>query len=379
MAKMNKVFNWQLNREMDYPYAVSPPARQAAWVFDINKCIACQTCTLACKTTWTSGKGQEYMWWNNVETKPWGFYPMGWDVRLLEKLGPGEWKGGRYAGKTIFESARAGEKVLGLLPDEQDWAHPNLGEDEIAGGGAEAGDFIQAIHRIWMFYLQRICNHCSFPACVASCPRKSVYKRTEDGVVLIDQSRCRGYQECVAGCPYKKSMFHPVSRKSQKCIACYPATAEGCQTQCVVNCIGKIRLYGHISPPDQARADNPIDYLVHVAKIAHPLYPQFGTQPNVYYIPPIHVPPQFLTQMFGPGAAQAVAAYRNAPNDPTLAGLLVLFGSTDRIFTRFEVKDGQAIGYDDAGTEVDRVPVTEPIYERPFFDKEHNVYRHSIT
>jgi len=72
----HKVFNWQLNREMDYVYPQSPPDKQAAWVFDTNKCIACQTCTMACKNAWTSGKGQEYMWWNNVETKPWGFYPM---------------------------------------------------------------------------------------------------------------------------------------------------------------------------------------------------------------------------------------------------------------------------------------------------------------
>ncbi|MBI5725156.1 MAG: dehydrogenase [Planctomycetes bacterium] len=373
-----EVFNWQLDRPMRYPYEVRPPKRQVAWVFDINKCIACQTCTLACKTTWTSGKGQEYMWWNNVESKPWGFYPLGWDVRLMEKMGAAKWRGGRYVGKTIFEAAPPGERVLGLLPEEADWAHPNVGEDEIAGGSVEIGDHLAGIHRVWMFYLQRICNHCTYPACVGACPRQSVYKRPEDGIVLIDQIRCRGYQECVNGCPYKKSMYHPPSRKSQKCISCYPAVGQGAQTQCVVNCIGKIRLFGFINPPDKAREDNPIDYLVHVAKIAMPLYPQFGTQPNVYYVPPIHVPPQFLGQMFGPGVSEAVRAYRAAPDNPRLKGLLVLFGSTDRIFTRFEVKNDQAVGYDDSGNEVARVPITEPIYERPFFDKDNNVYRHSI-
>jgi ferredoxin len=67
---------------MSYWYPENRPEKQFAAVFDTNKCIACQTCTLACKTTWTSGAGQEYMLWNNVETKPYGFYPLSWDLKL---------------------------------------------------------------------------------------------------------------------------------------------------------------------------------------------------------------------------------------------------------------------------------------------------------
>lgn len=74
---MPKVFNWQIGREMDYPYEEARPQKQFAMVLDLNKCIACQTCTVACKTTWTPGRGQEYMFWNNVETKPYGYYPLG--------------------------------------------------------------------------------------------------------------------------------------------------------------------------------------------------------------------------------------------------------------------------------------------------------------
>lgn len=86
---MNRpLYNWHLGRIMAYKYPESRPPRQVAWVFDTNKCIACQTCSIACKSAWTSGRGQEYMFWNNVETKPWGFYPLGWDVRLLENWGP---------------------------------------------------------------------------------------------------------------------------------------------------------------------------------------------------------------------------------------------------------------------------------------------------
>ena len=378
----HKVYNWQLKREMDYKYPDNRPAKQAAWVFDTNKCIACQTCTLACKNAWTSGKGQEYMWWNNVESKPWGFYPLGWDVRLLEKLGPQDWKGDKYIGKTIFENVPEGEEMLGITPEEEEWVYPNIGEDEVSGQ-IHNKDYLKIPHQPWMFYLQRICNHCTYPGCLAACPRKSIYKRQEDGIVLLDQERCRGYQECVRGCPYKKSMFRAYTQKSEKCISCYPAVEKGLQTQCVINCIGKIRLFGFKSRHDKPREDNPMDYLIHFKKIALPLYPQFGTEPNVYYIPPINVPDAFNMQLFGPGSKAAVEKYKKAIEDKRLIGLLMLFGATDAIIDSFKVKgdinDGICIGYNGKGEEIVRVPLKEPVIIRNEYDKERDVHRISIT
>lgn len=379
---MEKVFNWQLNRKMVYKYPESRPDKQVAWVFDINKCIACQTCTIACKNAWTSGMGQEAMFWNNVETKPWGFYPLGWDVRLLEKLGSQRWDGEKYVGKTIFESAPYGEEILGFAPEEDDYLHPNIGEDEVSQA-VHQGDYIRIPHQPWMFYLQRICNHCTYPACVAACPRKSIYKRKEDGIVLIDQARCRGYQECVRACPYKKSFFRTNTGKSEKCISCYPTVEQGFQTQCVVNCIGKIRLFGFKSNYDQPREDNPLDYLIHIKKIALPLYPQFGLEPNVYYIPPVNVPEQFNKQLFGAGAKKAVETYRQAYRDPKLIGILMLMGSTDKIIHTFKVQgdieSGIAIGYNEDGTEIIRVPIKEPIIIRNKYDEQRDVHRISVS
>ena len=373
---MARVYNWQIGREMSYWYPESRPRRQFAAVFDTNKCIACQTCTLACKTTWTSGKGQEYMLWNNVETKPYGSYPLAWDLKLLETIGGGKWNGAVYEGQTIFESAEAGERVLGWKPESQDYAYPNVGEDDCAGQ-VDGGMSFSLPHMAWFYYLARICNHCTYPACLASCPRGSIYKRPEDGIVLVDQGRCRGYQECVKGCPYKKVFFNPMTGTSEKCIACYPKMELGLQPQCFVNCIGKIRMAGYISKPEQARPDNPIDYLVHVRKIALPLYPQFGLEPHVYYIPPIHVPTPFLRQMFGPGVDAAVKAYRNAPNDDDLAGLLCLFGSTESVMTRWVRRGQEVAGVDDRGTTLVRVPLKEPVVERAAFDKVYQIMRHN--
>ncbi len=375
---MPKVFNWQINREMEYPYPASPPERQFAAVFDINKCIACQTCTLACKQAWTSGRGQEHMFWNNVETKPYGAYPLAWDVRLLEMLGPQTWEGDTYTGKTIFEAAPPGEVVLGFRPDELDWTHPGLGEDEVYGV-VEGGAYFGIPHQVWFFYLQRICNHCTYPACLAACPRKAIYKRKEDGIVLIDQARCRGYRECVRACPYKKVFYNGVTRISEKCIACFPRVEQGLQPFCTVNCIGRIRINGWIHPPDKADPENPVDFLVHVRKVALPLYPQFGLQVNIYYIPPVHVPTKFLRQMFGPRVDKAIETYNKAPEDPELKGVLMLMGATERWIDKFRVQGDYVYGYDARGNEIVRVPLKEPIYLRPVYDRQFTVYRHNIT
>ena len=375
---MAKVYNWQLGREMEYPYEGVRPKKQFGMVMDLNKCIACQTCTVACKTTWTPGRGQEYMFWNNVETKPYGYYPLGWDVKILDELGVQEVGGKTYQGKTLFEAAREGEPVLGFLPNDLDYAHPNVGEDDSAGLMGQ-GAYLTGPHTQWMYYLPRICNHCTYPACLGSCPRQSIYKRPEDGIVLLDQARCRGYRECVKGCPYKKTFFNPMTRVSEKCIGCYPAVESGRQTQCTITCIGKIRLQGYIGTPTTAREDNPLDYIVHGAKIAKPLYPQFGLEPNVYYVPPVHVPPAFLVQMFGHGVPEAIAAYRKAADDKKLLGALLLFGSTPQIIHRYKVEGDRAIGYDEGGRELVRVPLREPIQVRAAYDGKYEAYRTNIT
>ncbi len=373
---MAKVKNWQLNREMEYPYEEKKPKKQITYVFDTNKCIACQTCTVACKTTWTSGKGEETIFFNNVETKPYGGYPQKWDVNTLKELNGQEWgKDGVYNGKTIFEN-ESGERVTGWRPSERNYAFPNIGEDEVLGN-MEKGAFFNGIHDIWMFYLARICNHCSYPGCLAACPRKAIYKREEDGIVLIDQSRCRGYKECVKACPYKKTFFNMVTRVSEKCIGCYPLIEQGEQPRCVTSCIGKIRLQGFMEDAKEPRRDNPFDMIVRIKKIALPLYPQFGTQPNVYYVPPVHVPKDFLIQMFGPNVEEAITQYRNMKDDKELLAAFMLFGNTPRIIHSYKAEENYAVGYNEIGDEIVRVPYVEPVLDRPHWDAQFQTFRHN--
>jgi hypothetical protein len=137
---MPEVYNWQLGRKMLYPYEERHPKWQFAFVFNINRCLACQTCSMADKSTWLFSKGQEYMWWNNVETKPYGGYPQFYDVKitqLIEQVNPGGqvWNVrvgrkhhapyGVFEGMTIFDAgAKVGQAAIGYIPTDQEWTSP---------------------------------------------------------------------------------------------------------------------------------------------------------------------------------------------------------------------------------------------------------------
>lgn len=421
---MVEVYNWQLGRKMSYPYEEKHPGRQFAFVFNTNRCIACQTCTMAHKSTWTFSKGQEYMWWNNVETKPYGGYPQFWDAKLsqmLEAVNPGRqiWdatkrdeKNGRpygvFEGITIFEGALkqygpAGhQRALGYIPTDEEWRFPNIYEDTGSSPykgapdqwhGDQMSESLLPEHKTWFFYLQRICNHCTYPACLAACPRKAIYKRKEDGIVLIDQKRCRGYRKCVEACPYKKPMYRATTRITEKCIACYPRIegldplTEGrpMEARCMAACVGQIRLQGLVGVKEDGiwteDRYNPLYYLIKVAKVALPLYPQFGTEPNGYYIPPRWAPRPYLRQMFGPGVDAAIERYM-VP-DRELLAVLNLFRKDQRIIFKYNLIEGPkvfdtefhgkkfemyndtvvALGKD--GNELFRTTVEEPIHIRP--------------
>ena len=55
------------------------PLKQLAMVFDLNKCLGCQTCSVACKVLWTQDEGEDYQWWCTVNTLPGQGHPRGWE------------------------------------------------------------------------------------------------------------------------------------------------------------------------------------------------------------------------------------------------------------------------------------------------------------
>ena len=73
----------------------------------------------------------------------------------------------------------------------------------------------------------------------------------------------------------------------------------------------------------------------------------------------------------------AIKAYRELPKDKTAQALMVLIGSTDRILHRFAVEKDQAVGFNEVGTELVRVPLTEPVIDRPAFDERLGAVRNN--
>ena len=296
---------------------MSTAKRQMAMVLDLNKCIGCHTCSVACKTLWTREEGQEYMLFNTVNTMPGLGTPKNW-----EHMGGG-FPGGEaqlgtmpttkafgeaweYNHNEVFYGGKGQSVHLQIQGDQPEWG-PNWDEDQ------GAGEFPNS----YFFYLPRVCNHCTHPACLEACPRQAIVKREEDGVVVVNEDRCRGFRFCMEACPYKKIYFNHVKQVSLKCIFCYPRLEQGVAQACARQCPGRVRFVGY---KDDQNA--PIWKLVEKWKVAIPLHPEFGTEPNVFYVPPFgparfdangdldhskpRIPDEYLVSLFGEKALTAL-------------------------------------------------------------------------
>jgi nitrate reductase / nitrite oxidoreductase, beta subunit len=352
---------------------------QVAMVMNLDKCIGCHTCSVTCKQVWTNRPGTEYVYFNNVETKPGVGYPKRYEDQE-------QWQGGWTLDRKGRLQLKAGGRLMKLatifwnphLPTIDDYGDPwtydyqtlidapagtsnpsahaisaltgrdmhmRWGanwEDSLAGAPERAGtdpnlaglqDAVKlAYEQAFMFYLPRICEHCLNPSCVASCPSGAMYKREEDGIVLVDQDRCRGWRMCVSGCPYKKVYFNHRTGKAEKCTLCFPRIEAGQPTVCSETCVGRLRYLGlmlydadkvlaaaavkepadlyeaqlgvFLDPADPAVRDeaarqgiphdwleaavrSPVYALIARHKVALPLHPEYRTMPMVWYIPPL--------------------------------------------------------------------------------------------
>jgi DMSO reductase family type II enzyme iron-sulfur subunit len=294
--------------------------RQIAMVLDLNKCLGCQTCTIACKKLWNTDTGTGYAYWNNVETLPGAGYPRNWP-QSGGRSGQGEVRAGRvpnldeeygrawnFNHEEVRKRAGEGAGKPWLRPDEAPRWGANWDEDR------GAGDYPQGNH---YFYLPRLCNHCTHPACLDACPRQAIEKRDEDGIVLVDQDRCHGYRFCVEACPYKKVYFDPKRQVTTKCIFCLPRLEEGVAPACARQCPGRLRFVGYLDDEQ-----GPIWKLVHGFQVALPLHPEFGLGPNIFYVPPMsppkldekgrptgepRIPVEYLASLFGERVGEALA------------------------------------------------------------------------
>ena len=102
-----------------------------------------------------------------------------------------------------------------------------------------------------MYYLPVACQHCDNPECVSVCPTGASYRR-EDGVVLVDHSKCIGCQYCVMACPYGVRAYDEGKDKGviEKCTMCAHLIDKGEKPACVKHCPGQARLFGDADDPE---------------------------------------------------------------------------------------------------------------------------------
>ena len=127
------------------------------------------------------------------------------------------------------------------------------------------------------FFVPKLCNHCTHPACVQVCPTGATYK-TEDGVVVIDHTYCIGCQYCVQACPYGARFFNEEKGVTDKCTWCYHRITKGLQPACVEVCPVGARIFGDRNDKQSLISQFIQNHRVQV------LRPETGNAPNVFYV-----------------------------------------------------------------------------------------------
>ena len=193
---------------------------------DVERCIGCARCVVACKTE------------NDVPEEP--HYFNTWIERYVI----------RNDGEVEVESPNGGID----------------GFDPIADPAT--------VRRT--FFVPKLCNHCENPPCVQVCPVGATFI-TEDGVILVDEGYCIGCRYCVQACPYGARYIHPEKHVAGKCTFCYHRLRDGRLPACVEVCPTGARIFGEVEgrPTPLSRFMRFNDLQI--------LKPNLNTKPKVYY------------------------------------------------------------------------------------------------
>jgi len=218
--------------------AYDPTKHKWAFGVDATKCIGCLRCVEACKLE------------NEVALDAHHFRT--WVERYVYLDGE----------DTPHVDSQADPVNIAAAGTERDYRFANRYKDEKVDKA---------------FFVPKLCNHCTHPACVQVCPTGATFK-SEDGVVLIDHTYCIGCQYCVQACPYGARFFNPEKRVTDKCTWCYHRITKGLMPACVEVCPVSARVFGDRNDKESTiskfLADNRVDVLK----------PETGNAPNVFYV-----------------------------------------------------------------------------------------------
>jgi Fe-S-cluster-containing dehydrogenase component len=205
----------------------SPPPRQLGLVIDLDTCVGCHACVVNCKE-WNTGGYPAPL----SDQDPYGAEPSGAWLNRVHSFEAGEGANGRTV------------------------------------------------------HFPKSCLHCAEPDCVTVCPTGASYKRSEDGIVLVDEALCIGCGLCAWACPYGARELDPVGGVMKKCTLCidriYNENIPEAERQpaCVNACPAHARHFGDLADPDTK-----VSKLV-AERGGMDLMPEMGYRPTNKYLPP---------------------------------------------------------------------------------------------
>ena len=210
-----------------------PSSKKLGLVIDLDTCVGCHACVVACKG------------WNTASPNG---APLS-DQNAYEKAGTGTWLNRVHT----FE----------VTPEPNGHAPP-----------------AQIVH------FPKSCLHCEEAPCVTVCPTGASFKRAQDGIVLVNESTCIGCGLCAWACPYgarEKDMAEGVMKKCTLCVDRIDnetLAEEDRVPACVRTCPANARHFGDLGDPGSA-----VSQLV-AERGGFDLMPEQGTRPVNKYLPP---------------------------------------------------------------------------------------------
>ncbi len=157
------------------------------------------------------------------------------------------------------------------------------------------------------YWMPKKCFHCDNPPCVKVCPVGATYKRS-DGLVLVDNERCIGCRFCMAACPYSARVFnwgepknqkmnHPYSPETstpsqigtvEKCDFCPDMLRQDKVPHCITACPNGALYFGDKIADSVTNGSETVRLSTLLRdKAAYRYHEELGTEPNVYYLPPV--------------------------------------------------------------------------------------------
>ncbi len=267
--------------------SLPPPAtRKLGLVIDLDTCVGCHACAVACKQ-WNDG---------------------GWAGPLPDVDVQGAEPDGVWFNRVHSYSVER--------------SHDDRDRSDSCGSGQAGATAPMTVH------FPRSCLHCDTPACVTVCPTGASHKRADDGIVLVDEAKCIGCQLCAWACPYGAREMGPVRNTMQKCTLCVDRIyderlpAREREPACVQACPTRARHFGDLGDPDSA-----VSRLVE-ERGGYALAPELGYAPVNRYLPPRP------RRDGAKGQAAAAESDADARDDYDVAKLPPILRWLDRALTR---------------------------------------------